>query len=102
MLDLPDRVALTVFSSPEPRGYIHVYTKYNKFIGIYLRSQVSVYRTIGPLVHIWVLVFGLVEYRSPQRTNTPLSYIVQYMAAHIHAKAFVGSQGGKILYRTFS
>ena len=31
-------------------GYIHVYDKSNKFIGIYLRSQVSVYRTIGSLV----------------------------------------------------
>ena len=28
--------------------------------------------------------------------------IVKYMATHIHAKAFVGSQGGTILYKTFS
>ena len=35
-----------------PWGYIHVNEHYSqtKFIGIYLRSQVSVYRTIGPLV----------------------------------------------------
>ena len=34
-----------------PRGYIHVYEQYiQTFIGRYLRSQVSVYRTIGPLV----------------------------------------------------
>ena len=46
--------------------------------------------------------FWALEYRSPQRTNTPLSYIVQYMATHIHAKAFLGSQGGTILYKTFS
>ena len=46
--------------------------------------------------------FWALEYRSPQRTNTPLSYIVQYMATHIHAKAFVGSRGGTILYKTFS
>ena len=46
--------------------------------------------------------FLALEYRSPQRTNTPLTYIVQYMATHIHAKAFVGSQGGTILYKTFS
>ena len=45
--------------------------------------------------------FWALEYRSPQRTNTPLSYIVQYMATHIHAKAFVGSQGGTIPYKTF-
>ena len=40
-------VALT-----RPWGYIHVYyhSSQNKFIGIYLRFQVSVYRTIGPLV----------------------------------------------------
>ena len=36
-----------------PWGYIHGYDhKSNKFIGIYPRSQVSVYRTIGPLVVI--------------------------------------------------
>ena len=45
--------------------------------------------------------FRALEYRSPQRTSTPLSYIVQYMATHIDAKAFVGSQGGTILYKTF-
>ena len=32
-----------------PWGYIHVYEHY-RFIGIYLRSQVSVYRTTGPMV----------------------------------------------------
>ena len=37
---LPTEVAL---------GYIHVHTYYHSS-GIYLRSQVSVYRTIGPLV----------------------------------------------------
>ena len=30
--------------------YMHITIIVNKFIGIYLRSQVSVYRTIGPLV----------------------------------------------------
>ena len=29
---------------------MHITIIVNKFIGIYLRSQVSVYRTIGPLV----------------------------------------------------
>ena len=43
--------------------------------------------------------FWALEYRSPQRTNTPLSYGVHYMATHMHAKAFVGSQGGTILYK---
>ena len=33
-----------------PWGYIHVYEHYIKCIGIYLRSHVSVYKTIGPLV----------------------------------------------------
>ena len=33
-----------------PWGYIHAY--YHFSIGIYLRFQVSVYRTIGPLVII--------------------------------------------------
>ena len=49
----PD-VALTL-----PWGYIHVYyhSSQNKFIGIYLRSQVSVYRTIGPLVLIYFSLF---------------------------------------------
>ena len=47
--------------------------------------------------------FGALQYRSSQRTNTPLSYIVQYLATHIHAKAFVGSRGGgTILHKTFS
>ena len=66
------------------------------------QTQMSVYRTIGPLVSYLGSGFWALEYRSPQRTNTPLSYIVQYMATHIHAKAFVGSQGGTILYKTFS
>ena len=41
-----------------PWGYIHVYdhnSLENKFIGTYPRSQVSVYRTIGPLVLIFSL-----------------------------------------------
>ena len=46
--------------------------------------------------------FWALEYRSPQRTNTPLSYVVHYMATHMHAKAFVGSQGGTILYKNVS
>ena len=37
--------------------------------------------------------FGALQYRSLQRTNTTRSYIVQYMATHIHAKVFVGSWG---------
>ena len=50
---------------------------------------------------IWALVVWALEYRSPQRTNTPLSHIVQYMATHTQAKTFVGSQGGTILYNFF-
>ena len=43
---LTPEVALTL-----PWGYIHVYYHSSQTsIGIYLRSQVSVYRTIGPLV----------------------------------------------------
>ena len=47
-----------------PWGYIHVdyHSSQRKFIGIYLRFQVSVYRTIGPLVywlrhffHVWII-----------------------------------------------
>ena len=41
-------------------GYIHVhvYDLYSqtKLIGVYLRSQVSVYRAIGPLVLVLVLI----------------------------------------------
>ena len=34
-----------------PWGCIHIYENYRQIIiGIYLRSQMSVYRTIGPLV----------------------------------------------------
>ena len=47
---LTPEVALTL-----PWGYIHVYyhsSQTSNFVGIYLRSQVSVYRTIGPLVHL--------------------------------------------------
>ena len=35
---------------PLPRGYIHAYYHSRQQVGIYLRFQVSVYRTIGPLV----------------------------------------------------
>ena len=38
--------------------------------------------------------FGALEYRSPQRTNTPPLYIVHYIAIHMHAKAFYWFSGG--------
>ena len=63
-----NRTFMIVKIEIEPRGcsdneYYHY--SCTKFIGIYLRSQVSVYRTIGPLVivscnHIVILLFHYV------------------------------------------
>ena len=43
-----------------PWGYIHAYDNDSQFIGIYPRSQVSVYRTIGPLVYILLTQFFVI------------------------------------------
>ena len=46
-------------------GYVHVYDLYSQtsFIGIYLRSQVSVYKTIGPLLKLGMKHQGMEVYK---------------------------------------
>ena len=45
--------------------------------------------------------FWALEYRSPQRTNTPLSYVVHYMATHMHAKALLVLRGERYSIKMF-
>ena len=81
---------------------MHIMTKLNYFIFHYFIFVSFALMSSYNLLSYLGSGFWALEYGSPQRTNTSLSYIVQYMATHIHAKAFVGSQGGTILYKTFS
>ena len=59
--------------------YIYITIIVKKFIGIYLRFQVSVYRTIGPLVYLFIYFAGPIS-----KTNLEEKTCRQKLFAKIH------------------
>ena len=69
-----------------------------------LKIRISIIATSCSIYAIFSFLgsgFWALEYRSTHCASTPLSYSVHNMATNVQTKAFAGTRGGTMFYKTF-